>query len=61
MKSATSFSWPIFMWEVSGYNGDEPALDCLIRRKVMTAVIEAVFENGVFKPLVEADFKENHR
>jgi len=27
----------------------------------MTTVIEAVFENGVFKPLVEADFKENHR
>jgi len=27
----------------------------------MTIVIEAVFENGVFKPLVEADFKENHR
>ena len=27
----------------------------------MTTVIEAVFENGVFRPLVEADFKENHR
>ncbi len=27
----------------------------------MTTVIEAVFENGVFRPLAEADFKENHR
>ena len=27
----------------------------------MTTVIEAVFENGVFRPLVEVDFKENHR
>lgn len=27
----------------------------------MTMVIEAVFENGVFRPLAEADFKENHR
>ena len=27
----------------------------------MTTVIEAIFENGVFKPLVETDFKENHR
>lgn len=27
----------------------------------MTTVIEAVFENGVFRPLVEADFKEHHR
>ena len=27
----------------------------------MTTVIEVVFENGVFRPLVEADFKENHR
>ncbi len=27
----------------------------------MTTVIEVVFENGVFKPLVEANFKENHR
>ncbi len=27
----------------------------------MTTVIEAVFQNGVFKPLVEADFKENRR
>jgi predicted DNA-binding antitoxin AbrB/MazE fold protein len=49
------------MREVSGYNGDEPTLHYFIRRKVMTTVIEAVFENGVFKPLVEADFKENRR
>jgi hypothetical protein len=49
------------MWEANSYNGDEPTLHCFIRRKVMTTVIEAVFENGVFKPLVEADFKENHR
>jgi predicted DNA-binding antitoxin AbrB/MazE fold protein len=27
----------------------------------MTTVIEVVFENGVFRPLVEADFKENQR
>jgi len=27
----------------------------------MTTVIEAVFENGVLKPQVEADFEENHR
>lgn len=27
----------------------------------MTTVIEAVFENGVFRPLVEADFKESRR
>ncbi|HZF39640.1 MAG TPA: antitoxin AF2212-like protein [Blastocatellia bacterium] len=27
----------------------------------MTTVIEVVFENGVFRPLGEADFKENHR
>ena len=26
----------------------------------MTTVIEAVYENGVLKPLVEADFKEQH-
>jgi predicted DNA-binding antitoxin AbrB/MazE fold protein len=49
------------MRQVSGYNDGEPTLQCLIRRKVMTTVIEAVFEDGVFKPLVEADFKENHR
>jgi hypothetical protein len=42
------------MREVSGYNDGEPALQCLIRRKVMTTVIEAVFENVVFKPLVKA-------
>ncbi len=27
----------------------------------MTTVIEAVYENGVLKPLVEAGFKEHHR
>ena len=27
----------------------------------MTTVIEAIYENGVFKPLVEAGFKERHR
>ena len=36
------------MREVSGYNGDEPALNCLIRGKVMTTMLEAVFENEVF-------------
>jgi predicted DNA-binding antitoxin AbrB/MazE fold protein len=27
----------------------------------MTTLIEAVYENGVLKPLVEAGFKEHHR
>jgi len=27
----------------------------------MTTVIDAVYENGVFRPLSEAGFKENHR
>jgi predicted DNA-binding antitoxin AbrB/MazE fold protein len=49
------------MLGVSGYNGDEPALNCLIRRNIMMTVIEVVFENGLFRPLVEADFKMNHR
>jgi predicted DNA-binding antitoxin AbrB/MazE fold protein len=33
----------------------------LFQRKVMTTLIEAVFENGVFRPPVEADFKKRQR
>jgi predicted DNA-binding antitoxin AbrB/MazE fold protein len=49
------------MWGLSGYNSGRAASHHSISERVMTTMIEIVFENGVFRPLFEADFKENQR